>query len=342
MSVERKSNRWSEKETELLRQVREVLAEDIAQAGQFPEVIGDRGIMRFIRGHQHLDKIIEMYGKYLKWRKDTNADAIRERIRKEKLHKPSMFPNGEEFLSMTEQIIIAPDASDYEGNLIAFETFYYSPSEVMKKHSMEEWNEWMNYTLQYKNMVIEQVSELQERALLKEYNGHPPCSPEQGYGIILQCTSIRCLKGMGMEFLSSSSKAIMKSSIAICQDNFPEMMYKSHMVNTPWVFNTLWYFCKGLMDAKTIAKVSVHGYSFLEELSKEIPITSIPKHFGGQYTGYNDAFDFDWSEFGPMDLAPELKMEARRIDEEPTASGQQDDSSSGDHSVIRPPDPPSS
>lgn len=37
-------------------------------------------------------------------------------------------------------------------------------------------------------------------------------------------------QGMGMEFLGSDSKAIIKSSIAICQDNFPEMLYKSHMV----------------------------------------------------------------------------------------------------------------
>ena len=96
----------------------------------------------------------------------------------------------------------------------------------------------------------EQVSELRERALLREHNGAPPCSPEKGYGVLCQCTSIRCLKGMGMEFLGSDSKAIIKSSIAICQDNFPEMLFKSHMVQTPWVFNTMWYFCKGLMDAR--------------------------------------------------------------------------------------------
>ena len=53
-----------------------------------------------------------------------------------------------------------------------------------------------------------------------------------------------------MEFLGSDSKAIIKSSIAICQDNFPEMLFKSHMVQTPWIFNTMWYFCKGLMDAR--------------------------------------------------------------------------------------------
>jgi hypothetical protein len=38
-----------------------------------------------------------------------------------------------------------------------------------------------------------------------------------------------------------------------------------------------------LCNVRTIAKVTVHGYTFLEELSKEIPLSSIPKHFGGKY-----------------------------------------------------------
>ena len=120
-------NRWSTHETELLAQVRSTLATEIAEAGQYAEVVGDRGIMRFIRGHGELDKIITMYRNYLKWRKESGADEIRERIRIENLNKPSLFPNGEGFLEMSEQIIVAADATDLEGNLITFETFDFSP-----------------------------------------------------------------------------------------------------------------------------------------------------------------------------------------------------------------------
>lgn len=307
MSEEKKSHRWTVHETELLEQVRTILAPEIAAAGQFPEVIGDRGIIRFIRGHGVLDRIVTKYRNYLQWRKDNNVDEVRERIRVENLNKPALFPNGEGFLSMSEQIIVAADATDYEGNLITFETFDFSPSVMLKKFSLDDWDNWMIYTMIYKQMVLEQVSEQRERDLLREYNGAPPCTPDEGYGVICQCTSIRCLKGMGMEFLGSDSKAIIKSSIAICQENFPEILHKSHMVQTPWIFNTMWYFCKGLLDSRTLAKVNVHGYTFLDELCKEIPITSIPKHFGGQYMGYNDPFEFDWSKGGLMDLQPELR-----------------------------------
>ena len=120
-------NRWSERETKLLEEVRVILADEIAEAGQFAEVVGDRGIMKFIRGHGELDKIVTMYRNYLHWRKEVGADAIRERIRLENLNKPSLFPNGEGFLEMSEQIIIAADACDLEGNPIAFETFDFSP-----------------------------------------------------------------------------------------------------------------------------------------------------------------------------------------------------------------------
>lgn len=128
--TESESNRWSARETELLAHVRSTLAAEIAASGQFPEVIGDRGIIRFIRGHGEEDKIVTMYGNYLKWRKESGADVIRERIRVENLNKPSLFPNGEGFLEMSPQIIIAADATDLEGNLIAFETFDFSPRYV--------------------------------------------------------------------------------------------------------------------------------------------------------------------------------------------------------------------
>lgn len=330
----------------MLVQVREALADQIAEAGQFPEVIGDRGIIRFIRGHgdNGLDKVISMYRSFLQWRKTSGADAIRERIREQHLNKPALFPNGGGFLEMSPQIIVAADATDNEGHLITFETFDFSPSAMMKKYSLEQWSEWMIYTMVYKTMVIEQVSELRERALLQQHNGTPPCSPEKGYGVVVQCSSIRCLKGMGMEFLGSDSKAIIKSSIAVCQDNFPEMLHKSHMVRTPWVFNTMWYFCKGLMDARTIAKVTVHGYTFLEELSKEIPLSSIPKHFGGEYEGYNDAFDFDWSAGGPMDLSAEVKMQAKLHTHSLTHSHdgkeQQQQQETSQEETVMPPAPP--
>jgi hypothetical protein len=61
------SRRWSSQEHEQLPELRRRLAADIAECKPFPEVIGDRGLIRFLRGHGHsIDKATEMFGNYLR------------------------------------------------------------------------------------------------------------------------------------------------------------------------------------------------------------------------------------------------------------------------------------
>ena len=86
---------------ELLPELRRRLATEIATTGQFPEVVGDRCLVRFLRGHGHnIDKATEMYGNYLKWRKDHNVDAAREDI-VQGGKRPRQFPYAEDFLIRT-------------------------------------------------------------------------------------------------------------------------------------------------------------------------------------------------------------------------------------------------
>jgi hypothetical protein len=89
------ANRWSARESVILAHIRSTLAEEIASAGQYPEVIGDRAIMRFIRGHLHVqEKATEMYAGFLRWRKEANADAAREDIVNNGMNEPTKFPFG--------------------------------------------------------------------------------------------------------------------------------------------------------------------------------------------------------------------------------------------------------
>ena len=49
----------TDEEAQLLQQVRERLADKFSRSAQYPEVVGDRKLIRFIRGHFHnLDKVI--------------------------------------------------------------------------------------------------------------------------------------------------------------------------------------------------------------------------------------------------------------------------------------------
>lgn len=53
------------------------------------------------------------------------------------------------------------------------------------------------------------------------------------------------------------------------------------MINTPWIFNTIWYFIKGLLAVRTINKIKVLGKSYIEEINKEIDFENLPIEFGG-------------------------------------------------------------
>jgi hypothetical protein len=42
-----------------------------------------------------------------------------------------------------------------------------------------------------------------------------------------------------LPLLGSDSKAVLKATMDIAQANFPEMLFKNHIVNAPWIFNTI-------------------------------------------------------------------------------------------------------
>lgn len=155
-------------------------------------------------------------------------------------------------------------------------------------------------------LIVEQLSEIEERRYLAGCNYNPPDRAD-GYGVLYQVTILRDLAGMSMEFMGTDSKALLKVSLEIAQNNYPEMLYKSHLVNTGWVFSTIWYFVKGLLDIRTAAKVTMTNSSDIPRaLQDEVPVESIPTFIkGGKYDFSKEApFQFDLSEFGPMHLFP--------------------------------------
>ena len=62
-------NRWTLQEENLLREVRSRLRHKLESRPQYPEVVGDRKLIRFIRGHGHeIEKVCGMVEKFLDWR----------------------------------------------------------------------------------------------------------------------------------------------------------------------------------------------------------------------------------------------------------------------------------
>jgi len=75
--------RWSVEETEKLAIIKAELKEDLAGQAPYPEVVGDRKLVRMIRaypGEDHPESAIDAMRRFLKWRKKFNVDRIRNHI----------------------------------------------------------------------------------------------------------------------------------------------------------------------------------------------------------------------------------------------------------------------
>ena len=91
--------RWSVDEEREIAAVRWECAAALAAAPPFPEVVGDRKILRFLRGHGHdVPKAAAMMLAFLQWRAANGVDAVRTAIVEGGLDHPMRFPSGEKIL----------------------------------------------------------------------------------------------------------------------------------------------------------------------------------------------------------------------------------------------------
>ena len=296
--------RWSAEEQQFLDDLRANLGPVLQTGYQVPDVVGDRRLLRFARGHAYdLAKVTEMYKAHLKWRQERGADKVRDDILYGGINHPSKFPHAKIILGHVKQVIITTTSTDIAGSPLCVENYAFSPSAVLAEVTIEDYIEFMIYALEYKVMVCEQMAELEERAFLKSIEGRSAAGETivedaiPPYGRVVHTLVIRDMGGVGMEHLSMQGQEIIRAIIGLSSDNYPELMKKCFMVNTPWLFNTLWYFIQGLLNQRTIDKVTVLGTSFLDELTKIIELENLPSLVEGGMKGDEEPFVFDTSCF---------------------------------------------
>ena len=75
---------------------------------------------------------------------------------------------------------------------------------------------------------------------------------------------------MGM--FGKSTQNLLKLFTGLMQNNYPENLGKSYIVNSPLLFKGAWAIVKNFLDEKTVAKVSVHSNgqkSLLEAIDED-------------------------------------------------------------------------
>lgn len=186
-------NRWALEESQALTEIRTTLKDQIFEQIPFPEVVGDRRLLRFYYGNnRNLSKTIQAYSKFLSWRKQNNVDKIRQDILYGGAKSPMSFPYGSKVLSLAPQIVFSDQVKDKYGNPLVLEAYNFKPSDFFDQVSMEEYLIFLMYCLEYRSLCLEQLSEMRERKYLESHKNDEDTAP---YGVIQKFCNIRDLKG---------------------------------------------------------------------------------------------------------------------------------------------------
>lgn len=112
-------SRWTSEEAAAIAEVRKRASKELELCPKYPEVVGDRRILRFLRGKQlDIDSSSDMFIKFLKWRRENGVDRIRQEIVFGGLDSPLKFPNGAKIIELAPQIVITSNAMDKKGRPI--------------------------------------------------------------------------------------------------------------------------------------------------------------------------------------------------------------------------------
>lgn len=107
----------------------------------------------------------------------------------------------------------------------------------------------------------------------------PVCSAHKGELVETSCT-IMDLKNVGVSQFWKVSTYVQQAS-NIGQHYYPETMGKFYIINSPYIFTTVWSVIKGWLDPVTVEKIKILGHKYQDELLQQIPAENLPAGLGG-------------------------------------------------------------
>jgi hypothetical protein len=109
-------------------------------------------------------------------------------------------------------------------DVLCLPALQFSPAEVLSAVSIPEYIQFIIHSLEYKTLIVEQLSEEAERAALallqlKEKDGATVSTTP--YGVLLYTCVIRDLDGVGFEHVGSKGQEIVRAVIGVASANYP-------------------------------------------------------------------------------------------------------------------------
>ena len=231
----------------------------------------DLFLLRFLRARKFdLEKTMEMFKKFLKWRIDMKVEEINQSYELENLIQiKKLYPHG---YHRTDKIgrpvyIELYDKTDVK------ELFKITTDDKMIKYYIKQYERQIKYIF-------------------------PACSAVVKRPVEQSCTILDA-NGIGITSLFGPIKGFIKLASDIGQDYYPEMLGKMTIVNVGFLFRAVWSLVKGFIDPKTQSKINLLKSTYKDDLLKLVDEENLPSFFGGKCTCSGFLYGCLGSDIGP-------------------------------------------
>ncbi|PLW45537.1 hypothetical protein PCANC_10146 [Puccinia coronata f. sp. avenae] len=213
----------------------------------------DATLLRFLRARKFdLAKSKLMFTECEKWRKEFKVDE---------LYNTFEYPEKKEVDAIYPQFY---HKTDQEGRPLYIEQLGKLDLTKLYKVTTQE--------RQLQRLVVEYERFLRDRL--------PVCSMENQKLIETSCT-IMDLQGVGLSQFWKVKNYVQQAS-HLSQNYYPETMGKFYIINSPYLFSTVWNWVKPWLDEVTVKKIMILDSSYQKTLLQQIPAESLPKTLKGK------------------------------------------------------------
>ena len=94
--------------------------------------------------------------------------------------------------------------------------------------------------------------------------------------------------------LDSNFKEGQQKGYELFEQNYPEIVHKTYIINAPTVFQLVWKACSWFLSKKTISKIEFLGNDYLGKLDKEFGLENLPTSIGGKNPKAINDFENFW------------------------------------------------
>lgn len=237
----------------------ETLRQALAERGQWDPAgpLDFSYLLRFLRARDYdHERALNMLLDHLQWRQEEGVDHILTDFN---------FSEREEFLSVYPQGYHKTDKLGHPvyiqhvGSVDLGRIKQVTDVDRMTKYHIQEYERCLEY-------IFPSVSKLHNRQIDKSF-------------------AIVDAKGIGLKHLTREVRETLGKIMAIDQNNYPETLYHTCVINAPSAFRMIWQILKPMLHPRTQAKVEVCPKNFLPALKEWIDEDCIPEYLGGKSKG---------------------------------------------------------